>query len=387
MSFIRKTPSKAWRVFWYTGQRNPVTGRPIEDFSKELFDNRAAAEEWKRNFDLTHKKNRRRSTGTATIDEALAKLKEAGGAKGCAKERYLNEVEERIKAMAVEKGWERVTDITADDVKDWRDDRDGVGCRKPMLQLRAFLRFCMTPEMKIAVDEDVLLLRLPPPGRRRDRLMTPEEVVLALTQAYRLHFPSGVACEIISKFGRRGSDISRADVRHWNKEKRLLHHFDTKNNEHLVDPVPEPLASKLDNLVEGRNPDEPLFMDPWSRRWPVTKQGASFINSWYRQNVGEHVLPRDVVNINALKKFAATNSLIAAKGDVKAGMSVTGHSSIASYERYLVDNVDSKKAVVANIPVLPEISAITSPEVAALLPKCHPSDTMIRRRRQARKSA
>ncbi len=320
----------------------------------------------------------RRPTSTATIPELLARWKLSRLSQGKAREQRCTLVVDTLTAIATTMGWKTVADITADSVDRWMIKKSGItpgmkpaeiqearksvrGLDKPLQMIKQFLRWAR-PTLKVGIDMDVLDIEKPSrPRKPKARKLTDEQVAMALATAEKIGGAEVYAAlEHFALFPCRPIDVARANVRDWDAKTRTITYRDTKNGDDQAHWVHDPEhATKLDQMAAGRKGDEPLFLDPWKRRWRITNSGsAGGLSDWYRAHIGDHLMPEGQRGIYKIKKWSMSRLIVAAKGDRRAVTAVSGHRDETVVDRYLEDNDDVQRAVLSALPALPTLSEI-----------------------------
>lgn len=315
--------------------------------------------------------------GGDSITLLLERWRESVLAMGEARKARADLVVATLTAMAKAMGWKTSADITVASVERWvvrkaRLDAEALaakagkaeaapgkarGVHKPIKMVKQFVAYARRSRQP--VDLDVLDMKLPPITKRPGRpKLTDQQVATVLATAYTVGgFSVGVAVEHLAMYPCRPIDVCRVDVRDWNAPGRRITYRDSKNKDDLQHLVDEQHAAKLDQLAAGRGPDEPLFLDPWGRRWLISKHGsASGLNSWYKQHLGEHLLPAGQQGIYRLKKWAMPRVVVAAKGDLAVAAALSGHRDMEVVAGYLDENDDAQGVVLAALPPLPTLA-------------------------------
>lgn len=350
----------AYRVMWREGR-----GRGAPTKASRTFPDRLAAETYQRELEASQAA-RRLAAGPATdrtpLPALLLRWKASRLAAGRVRQTYADEVLRILGGRALvdpgvhaaggifhERGWKTLDDITPDAVDRWRTARDGVGVKKPLAQLKAFMKWCRNTA-GLTIHERVLYLE---PPRRAPKppppLLTDAQVAEILTLAYGCGFACGVLVEHLLLYGCRPVDVCRLEVRDWADGQ--ITYRDTKNLADVRHPVHAQHGEKLDRLTVGRAASDPLFLDPWGRRWELDKKGsATRLFCWYRDHVALH-LPEGQRGMYCLKDFAMTRLALAAGGNRKAVIAVSGHRSTMVVDRYLSTNADTQSRLITAIAV------------------------------------
>lgn len=338
-----------WRVMWREGGRTS----PIR--ASQTYHSRVDAEAFRRDVDAMLAE-RRRLGGAALpstpIDDLLKRWKVSRLAAGRVREAYADEAVGHVTAMAEEMEWTRLSDVTTDAVDRWRSKRPGGrGTDKPIQCLKGWLNWCRRT-LRLAVDDGVLLIeKRRTPATRKAALLTEPQVAAILGTALRVGNASvATALEHIALYGCRPIDVCRLEVRDWNPTARTITYRQTKNLDDITHPVHAAHGAKLTALCADRGPEEPLFLDPWSRPWRITAGKAEGMSSWYAANIGQHVagLTKEQRGIYCLKRFALTR-MMAATGNRQAVATVSGHRSLQVLDRYLTTNEQTQAEVVGAV--------------------------------------
>lgn len=366
MASIHGDRVKGYRVHWREAgeQRASTTFRSkldAADFLRDL-EERLGAE----------KQLRMPAMGSTPLADLFKKHRASRLGRRRARDAYLNEKWAHIDGMAKEQGWETIRDITGASVDEWLSKREGgKGTDKPLAALKSFLRWCRRLH-GLPVDQRVLDLERQRLGKRAaPDLLTPAQVEAILAEAQKYGPSVLAALEHLAFYGCRPIDVCRARVKDWNPTTRTLTFRSTKNSDDLQTVVLEHHARRLSALAKGRDPEAPLFLDPWGREWRMDREDeatgqriplgkAEGITSWYKTNVGEvlgparkptkarpggTVLAANQRGIYQLKKYAITRAYIAAGGNKRAVVALSGHRTMSVVDRYIQSNREVQEAL------------------------------------------
>ncbi len=346
----RDAKTKHYRVMWRTG------GRGSKVQSSDTYQAKADALAFLRDMKEREQRERRvaspmQSTPLADLLESWSRTRQG---RGKVKPTYVVEYRATIMAMAEAQGWQRVSDITAASVEAWCAAKGKRGVNKPLAQVQAFLRWCRRIH-KIRVDDDVYdIEKATIDSREQPPLLSDGQVAQVLALAYEHGGQSvGTCIAHLALYPRRPIEMCRLKVSDWDGTLLVISYRESKNKHTSKHAVHDQHAERLDAITVGREPDAPLFLDPWGRPWRITAKGSpDGIVSWYRQKIGERLLPKVQRGIGCLKDYAMTRYNRAAGGDRKAVMSISGHLTADMVDTYSAANSASQRTLLDAVPVI-----------------------------------
>lgn len=201
-------------------------------------------------------------------------------------------------------------DLTAKAVLQYKLDRNYVGVHKRLAYLRSILNWAQHhPDNLVDPLCPRLMSELSQPQSRRSRypLMTEAEYAASMEEARRWGPNTFALATCLSTFGWRPISACKmkvGDVDLANLWVSLTHTKDVsvdRDHEPHEHPLPRQVAEVLRPIIEGRDPDEHLFLHG-SKPWRLVNDGAGQYTDWYRRTI-KPLAPK-AGNSNAWKRYA-----------------------------------------------------------------------------------
>lgn len=284
---------------------------------------------------------------------------------------YAAEVKATLGAMAKLMEWKTAGDITADSFDQYRVKCGGKGTDRPLAMVKSVMGYGKRV-LRLPVDEALLDLEALRVANKRQQppLLTDAQVIAIIHRGREFGDNVTALLENMAVYGVRPVDLCRARVGDWRPDTGLLHYRDTKNGADQSKPVQAGHArrldaicmEKVDNVFQARKPDAPLFMAPNNTPWEIDAKGsATQLTSWYRNNIGRHLLIRTGKSGEQIGCLAASQLGMYCLKDYglsraerlagrRGAMALGQHKTESAFRRYLATNEDEQRAALALLP-------------------------------------
>ncbi len=331
-----------------------------------------------------HLAPRVKPTGSAVLPQrhtamSLALRWRAAHPANTSREEYLSRIQWLVGPDGI--GFEYPQELTVQRINDFKLRREYRGCNRPLAYLRSVLTWSIENELLDSMPERVMgALSSPQSKRSSARLLSPGEYEQQLEEARSRGPHAEAVVHCLATYGWRpitacrvhirDLDLSGADDDCW----VTLDGKDVsqdKSKERQQQPLLPVTVALLRPLIEGRSPDEPLFLSPNGQPWKVRRERASQLTDWY----GHHLkaFAPTAGNIYALKRYAVDRMLSGAKPWPRALLvsevqRFTGHEDTTMVLRYSVTSRAALRTLVRgaeadDVPLVLEDGFKTEAEV------------------------
>lgn len=239
----------------------------------------------------------------------------------------------RVAALCESCGWKRPRDVTPAAVQEWRQNG---GSPRAGAMLRAVLRWGMEV-LDQAVDPRALVALRPRATRRRPKDPLPTAAQMAAWQAKADEWSpaTGALIHCLSTYGWRpitAADLKVGDVDL--AEQAIT--TSVKGGDVIRHPLLPETVKRLSPLVDGRNPDAPLFMRPTKDAgWTAQSSLPGSIPRWCKEALG--------MKSYDLKRWAISRMLDRGLPPQDVAL-FTGHRTIGQVLRYARTNDERARA-------------------------------------------
>lgn len=322
--------NRGFRVRWRVpGKASPAAG-PVKPTREE-------AKRWA----IEHGHDR---PDIETLAELLTRWRGVRTAEGRLMPSYIQEVEERLTRLALDRRWVRLADITAVAIDQWKIDTKGVGVSRSLGCLLSVLRWGAR-QYDLPIDTRVLRSRVPRPPRKvmAEALLTPKQVSRIITAAAEAGTHAVALIHYLTTYGARPVTACTRLVRDVDFRAGTLTVQAKRSGTWRHALLPETLKL-FATIARGRGLDEPLFLDHRTGAgWPVDKRHlATVLGSWYQRMIGVPVCGKALGGIYSLKRYAIT-SMLRRGMDPMTVARFTGHLSIEQVLLYARSNEASTR--------------------------------------------
>lgn len=317
----RKAPGRGWVFRWR--EIDPRTGAVRKVTSPEYASLEAALIEYgKHKADERERKTARKGVrGALPLERVLARWRESRLTMKAAGEAYVEDVVRSLSALAKQRRWWTVEQITADEVDQWITEKHGRGTARPLAHIKSVLGFAWRV-MRQPIDAHVLVMtHQPATVPTPPRCLTDDELARVFAKADSYGENVGALVRHVAMFGQRPRTVVAMKVGDYDEAGRVLTIWHNKNRrgfQHLVHD--EDHARRLSRLCAGRESDEALFLaPPWQRGdgkvfpaspWSGRHGSAARLSVWYQRHIDRggiyHLVDTAVSRMRAAGWDAAT---------------------------------------------------------------------------------